>query len=326
MKALKVTGKILAGLSIVIGAVLLYIRLVLPDTGPPPEIRIERTLDRIERGKYLANHVMVCMDCHSTRDWSRYAGPMLPGGYGGGGEAFTPEMGFPGRFFSPNITPYALQDWTDGEILRAVTGGVNKEGKALFPVMAYHRFGQLDREDIYSIIAYIRELPAVEHDVPASEPDFPVSFLINTMPKRATFTKRPAPDNLVAYGKYLVNAAGCVDCHSQTSKGEVIPGTEFGGGTEFRSAGGTMRSPNITMHRETGIGNWTKADFVKRFKAYADSTYQAPRLGSGDVNTPMPWSMYAGMKEQDLEAIYAYLCSIRPSNHQVARVRKSTLR
>jgi len=321
MKALKITGKILAGLLVLVAAAMIYVKAAMPNTGAALDIKIERTAARVERGKYLANHVTVCMDCHSTRDWSRYAGP-LSGGLGAGGEAFTQEMGFPGKFYAPNITPYTLAGWTDGEIFRAVTTGVNKDGKALFPVMGYHRFGQLDKEDIYAVIAYIRELPAVKKDVPESEPDFPVNFIINTMPKEASLTSLPSETDQVAYGKYLITATGCVDCHSKTEKGSVVPGTEFGGGMEFSSPNGVMRSPNITMHKQTGIGNWTKEAFVARFKAYADSSYVSPKVAPGDLNTPMPWTMYAGMNQQDIEAIYAYLNTVEPIDHQVVRMEK----
>ncbi|SDF71707.1 Cytochrome c [Dyadobacter soli] len=321
MKALKLIGKILAGLLVIVAAGIIYVKAALPDTGPAPDLKIERTPARVERGKYLANHVTVCMDCHSTRDWSQYAGPLV-GALGGGGEEFTQEMGFPGKFYAPNITPYALAGWTDGEIFRAVTTGVNKSGKALFPVMGYHRFGQLDKEDIYSVIAYIRGLPPVEKTNPQSEPDFPVSILINTMPHEASFTTRPAETDQVAYGKYLITATGCVECHSKTDKGSVIPGTEFGGGMEFRSPNGVVRSPNITLHKETGIGNWTKEAFVARFKAYTDSNYVSPKVAPGDLNTPMPWVMYAGMKEQDLAAIFTYLATVKPIEHQVVRFEK----
>ncbi|MCE7065045.1 cytochrome c [Dyadobacter sp. CY326] len=321
MKALKSLGKVFAGLLVLIAAAMIYVKAALPNTGAAPDIKIERTAARLERGKYLANHVSVCMDCHSTRDWSRYAGP-LSGDFGAGGEAFTQDMGFPGKFYARNITPYALASWTDGEIFRAVTTGVSKDGKALFPVMAYHRFGQLDQEDVYSIIAYIRELKPVKKDIPEAEPDFPVNFIINTMPQKATFTTRPSETDQVAYGKYLITATGCVDCHSKTDKGSVIPGTEFGGGMEFAGPTGIMRSPNITSHKETGIGNWTKDVFVARFKGYADSSYVSPKLAPGDVNTPMPWTMYAGMKEQDLAAIFAYLGTVKPIENQVVRVEK----
>jgi len=321
MKALKVMGKVIAGLAVLLVLAMVYVKVFLPDTGPAPDMKIKRTAARIERGKYLANHVTVCMDCHSSRDWTRYAGP-LAGGFGGGGEAFTKDMGFPGNFYAPNITSYGLGDWTDGEIYRAVTTGVNKSGKALFPVMAYHRFGQLDQEDIFSVISYIRELPEVKNDVPESEADFPVNFLINTMPQPASLTKRPSEKDQIAYGKYLITATGCVDCHSKTEKGSVIAGTEFGGGMEFASPHGVTRSPNITMHKKTGIGNWTKEAFVARFKAYADSSYVSPILARGELNTPMPWTMYSGMKEDDLGAIFAYLNTVKPIENQVVRMEK----
>ena len=324
MKALKIVGKIFAGLAIVIVAAIIYVKAALPNTGPAPELKIEKTVARVERGEYLANHVTVCMDCHSTRDWSQYAGP-LAGEFGGGGEAFTQEMGFPGKFYAPNITPYTLASWTDGEIFRAVTTGVNKSGKALFPVMGYHRFGQLDKEDIYSIIAYIRDLQPVKKDVPQSEPDFPVNILINTMPQEAAFTTRPSETDQVAYGKYLITATGCVDCHSKTDKGKVIPGTEFGGGMEFKGPNGIMRSPNITMHKETGIGNWTKDVFVSHFRAYTDSSYVSRKVAAGDLNTPMPWTMYGGMKEEDLSAIFAYLNTVQPIEHKVIVSEKMTI-
>ncbi|WP_159470163.1 c-type cytochrome [Dyadobacter sp. 3J3] len=320
MKVLKITGKILAGLVFIIAAGIIYVKAALPNTGPAPVIKIERTAARIERGKYLANHVTVCMDCHSTRDWSQYAGP-LTGALGGGGEEFNQTMGFPGKFYAPNITPYTLASWTDGEIFRAVTTGVNKSGKALFPVMAYHRFGQLDKEDIYSVIAYIRELPPLKKEIPKSEPDFPVNILINTMPQKASFENRPSETDQLAYGKYLITATGCVDCHSKTEKGSVIPGTEFGGGMEFAGPNGIIRSPNITMHK-TGIGNWTKEAFVSRFKAYTDSSYVPHQVTADEINTPMPWVMYSGMKEQDIAAIYTYLSTVKPIDHQVVRMEK----
>ena len=300
-----------------------YVKLALPNVGDAPELTVERTPARIERGKYLANHVNVCMDCHSKRDWKRYSGPMASEGIGGGGEVFNRDMGFPGNFYAPNITPYALFNWSDGEILRAITAGVDRKGKPLFPVMGYHRFGKMDQEDIFSIIAYLRTLASVKHDVPESEPDFPVSLLMHLMPERATYQQIPDKSDSVAYGAYLANATGCVECHSQTDKGAVIKGTEYGGGMEFSQPAGIVRSPNITKDRETGIGNWTKQAFVARFKLYADANYQAPVLTPNDLNTPMPWTMYAGMENSDLEAIYDYLQTIAPIRHAVKREEKT---
>ncbi|MXV52905.1 cytochrome C [Pedobacter sp. HMF7647] len=323
MKILKVLACVLAFVVLLAFAAGGYVYYALPNTGKPADVTIEATSQRIERGKYLANHVTVCMDCHSSRDWSLYGGPMKEGNFGGGGEVFDALKGFPGNFYASNITPFALGKWTDGEVLRAITTGVSKNGKALFPVMGYHRFGRMDQEDVYSIIAYIRTLQPVSNNVPVSKADFPVSVLINTFPQKADFQKIPSEFDTVSYGGYLVNAAGCVDCHSKTDKGNIIPGTEFGGGMEFKQPGGVMRSPNITFDKGTGIGGWSAENFVSRFRAYADSNYHPTRLKLSDVNTPMPWKMYGGMKASDLQAIYVYLKTLTPMKNAVVRIEKS---
>lgn len=323
MKALKVAGIILLILMAIIFATGTYVKVALPNTGPAPEIKIERTAQRIQRGDYLANHVAVCMDCHSSRNYSLYAGPMAPGNFGGGGEKFDQQMGFPGVFYAPNITPYALKGWTDGEVFRAITTGVSKNGKALFPLMPWSHVGQMDQEDVYSIIAYLRTLPEVKKDNPVSQPDFPVNFIVNTMPHAAHFNSIPQESDTLKYGAYLVNAAGCVDCHSQKDHGSIIKGTEFSGGMEFKQPAGIARSANITPDKTTGIGNWSRDAFVQRFKVLDGKAAQAAKLSPGDLNTPMPWYMYSGMKTSDLQAIYAYLKSIHPIKHQVNKFEKN---
>lgn len=140
-------NKILKVLLAVIGFVLLililastYLIYFLPNVGPAPTLTVDSSAERIERGKYLANHVTVCMDCHSTRDWTRFSAPLAVD-LEAGGELFSTDMGFPGTTYSPNITPHSLNEWTDGEIFRAITSGVNKDGKAMFSVMPYHNYG-----------------------------------------------------------------------------------------------------------------------------------------------------------------------------------------
>jgi len=319
MKVLKVVALLVCIFALLLIAGGTYIKLALPDTGTPPDIKVKRTPERIENGKYLANHVAVCMDCHSKRDWGLFAGPMMDTEIGAGGEVFNQQMGFPGSFYAANITPAALGDWTDGDIFHAVTTGVSKDGSALFPIMASQRFGKMDREDIYDIIAYLRSLDPVNKLIPESVADFPVNFLINTMPQKASFNKKPNPADTLRYGAYLVNAAGCVDCHSKTDKGSVIPGTEFGGGMEFKQAAGTLRSPNITADGTSGLGSWTKEQFVKRFKTYASPNYKEVRVAKNEMNTPMPWAMYGGMKDSDLEAIYFFFKQSKPIKNKVIR-------
>lgn len=309
--------------SLVIG-VLSYIKIALPNVGPPPELRIEATPEKIERGKYLANNVAVCVACHSERDWSQFAAPTVAGTEGGGGETF--DIGI-GQYHSRNITPSTLGDWTDGEIFRAITCGVDKNGEALFPLMPYDNYRKMDKEDIYAIIAYIKTLPVINGGITtASNSNFPMNFIINTIPQKPTFQPIPDKSNQVAYGEYLTTMASCVHCHTpQDEQGQFIEEMNFAGGMEFPiPTGGTVRSSNITPHK-TGIGSWTKESFIARFKAYTDSSYVPQKTKEGDFNTTMPWTNYAGMSEEDLGAIYTYLQSLKPIEHIVERFEKESI-
>jgi mono/diheme cytochrome c family protein len=294
-----------------------YVKIALPNVGPAPEIRLDKTKEQIERGKYLANSVCACVDCHSSRDWKKFAGPIIPGTMGMGGEAFTQEFGFPGKFYARNITPFGLSSWTDGEIYRAITSGVSKDGHAFFPVMPYLNYGKMAEEDIKAIIAYLRSLKSIESTIPESVPDFPMNIILNTIPKKANPTPVPSKTDILKYGEYITNAASCIECHTKQEKGEKLKGMEFAGGFEFKLPNGKVVSPNITPH-ETGIKDWTKTAFVNRFKAYADSSYQPHEVENG-MQTVMPWMMYANMTEEDLGAIYDYLRTVAPVNNTVTR-------
>ena len=308
-----ILGVLVIGLAVVIG----YVKVALPNTGAPPDLKVQITPERVQRGEYLANHVAVCMDCHSQRDWSVYGAPLKKETFGSGGEKFSHEVGFPGTVYSRNITPAGLKDWTDGEIFRAITSGEDKHGRPLFPLMPYPHYGQTDPEDILSIIAYIRTLPAIQHQVPGHELDFPLNILVNTMPSKAAMAKKPDSNNITAYGKYLVLMSGCVECHSKIEKGKVVAGTEFGGGRTFDFPNGTVvTAPNITFDKATGIGNWDRNLFIRKFSQYTDSGYTFRQLASSDFNTPMPWLMYSGMRKSDLAAIYAYLGTVTPIHNE----------
>ena len=117
---------------------------------PPKDIVIEATPERIARGNYLANNVTGCMSCHSGTDPS-YFGRGLPikGKEGAGGFHIEGKMGPMGsmNIYTSNITPAALGNWTDGELLRAITAGVNNKGEPLFPIMPYESYHNMDEED-----------------------------------------------------------------------------------------------------------------------------------------------------------------------------------
>lgn len=294
-----------------------YLKTAFPKVSPAPELKVELTPENIERGKYLANNVAVCIDCHSTRDWNYLTGPIIEGTEGKGGEYFPREFGFPGNFYSKNITPAALGNWTDGEIYRAIVSGVSKDGNAMFPVMPYHSYGKLDKSDILAVVAYLRTLKPIENEIKLSEADFPFSLILNTIPKDPEHQSRPDTSDVLNYGKYLFTAAACNECHTKEDKGEDLPGMESAGGFEFPLPGGIVRSANITPDHKTGIGSWTKEMFIGKFKYY--SSPEAKKIKSTGYNTIMPWTMYAGMSESDLGAIYTYLQSIKPVENEIIK-------
>lgn len=320
-RILRILGILLLVVVVLATGAITYITQALPDIDVPESLKVEITPERVERGAYLANSICACMDCHSTRDWSKFSGPLVPGTLGAGGERFDERMGFPGSFISPNITPFSLDGWSDGELYRAITSGVSKDGHALFPVMPYPNYGTMATEDIHSIIAYLRSLPAVESSPAASEPAFPMNIIIHTMPKAEAPGVRPDGSDPVALGRYIANAAACGDCHTRSEKGRKV-GPEFGGGFEFPFPDGSvLRSPNITPSSNGGIGPWSREQFIARFKAAADSSY-APHVvdpAKAALQTVMPWMMYAGMTEQDLGALYDYLRTVPAVDGTVER-------
>jgi cytochrome c2 len=319
-KVFKITGYTLLVIVLVIVGLVSYVKIALPDVGPAPEFKVAATHEQVERGRYLANSVTPCLDCHSTRDWSKFGGPIMEGTLGKGGEKFDQQFGFPGAYFSRNITPKGISHYTDGELFRVITTGVTKDGRAMFPVMPYMYFGRMDPEDIKCIIAYLRTLAPIDNNIPESVSDFPMNIIINTIPHKAVPAKRPDTSDHLAYGAYLVNACACMECHTKENKGQIIPELAFQGGREFKFPDGSVvRSANITPSTASGIGNWNVDAFVNRFKTYADSGYKPQPVKPGDFNSIMPWLIYCNMTRTDLAAIYTYLHSLPAKENSVEK-------
>jgi mono/diheme cytochrome c family protein len=110
---------------------------------------------------------------------------------------------------------------------------------------------------------------------------------------------QPTGDALLARGEYLTEAADCVACH--TAPG----GRPFAGGRAFQLPFGTIYAPNITPDRETGLGAWSDAEFVR-----------AVRRGVGrhgeDLYPAFPYTSYSLISDDDALAIRAYLANLAP--------------
>jgi hypothetical protein len=290
-----------------------------PSLRPASTETIERTPTRIARGDYLVNNVLLCMDCHSGRSMDRYTFPPTGNNLGGGGSLCWDEnmKGMEGfTLCAPNITPDAetgIGNWTDGEIMRAVREGVNKDGKALFGLMPYTYYASLSEEDIRSVVSYLRTLAPVKNKVPERVLPGPLNLIVKLMPKPlAGDVAHPDENDSVAWGKYLTTVGNCRNCHTPVDdKHRPLPGLEFSGGLEFaHKVFGTVMTANLTPH-ETGMGSRTREQFIAMFKAFASPEAQEMKV-EPTANTLMPWLSFAKMSEKDLGAIYDYLKTVPP--------------
>ncbi len=323
-KVLKIFGWLLVVVVVLVLAGLAFVLLRFPKTADPPQVTVEATPERLERGAYMFHSVVVCGYCHSDVDARGQYVWVVPGTEGQGGRVF--DLGEGGVLYARNITPAAIGEWTDGQLIRALRDGVNAKGGALFPIMPYHAYRDLAEEDIYSIVAYVRSLPPRQNDVPRRDLAFPLSLIVRFMPSPSPWpppmTASPDTTDMVARGRYL--AAFCGACHTPTDdRGTPLPGMELAGGGGFPERGWIAHPANLTPDSATGLGRWSREDFIRRFKSLETSGPPAPSP-EDEPRSPMPWLQFATMRESDLGAIYDYLRTVKPVSNRVEKYSRVT--
>jgi mono/diheme cytochrome c family protein len=112
-----------------------------------------------------------------------------------------------------------------------------------------------------------------------------------------------AKASLVERGAYLARAADCMACHTKPG------GKDFAGGLGFKLPFGTLYATNITPDKETGIGNYSDADFL-------NAVHRGIRRDGARLYPAMPYASYAYMTDADALAIKAYLFSLSPVHEQ----------
>ena len=281
----------------------------------------------IARGDYLANHVAACIHCHSQRDFNKFSGPVIPGSEGGGGFVFDNKIAdfIPGVLYGKNITPdneTGIGTWTDDEILRAVTQGIRKNGDTLFPLMPYANFNRMAKDDLLSIIAYLRTLKPIKNKIPDRQLMIPISMAYPGPALQASVdgNVRPPESETVKYGEYLITAADCMGCHTAFVKGKPDFSLAFAGGNLFTFPGFKVNSSNITSDSATGLGTWTEERFLTKFTVCREEA--GYNFNPGMQNTVMPITEFAGMTDADLKAIYAYLKTVKPVVRSVEKYPK----
>lgn len=104
-------------------------------------------------------------------------------------------------------------------------------------------------------------------------------------------------------GQYVVQAAGCVGCHTDNKSGAV----PFAGGRALETPFGIFYGPNITPDPQTGLGKWTEADFKRAIR-------QGERPDGSHYFPAFPYPSFTGMADSDIRDAWAYLRSLPPSN------------
>ncbi|HEX2216646.1 MAG TPA: cytochrome c [Xanthobacteraceae bacterium] len=140
----------------------------------------------VERGKYLVSFAG-CIDCHTPGYF--FGKPDMARLLGGSEVGF--ELPGLGVFHGPNLTPdkeTGLGDWSEEEIITAMTKGERPDGRILAPIMPWHQLANLTPEDAKSIAAYLKSLPAVKNKVPGpfGPTEKPTSFVMKIVPPEGT--------------------------------------------------------------------------------------------------------------------------------------------
>lgn len=206
-----------------------------------------------------------------------------------------------GKVALSNITSdeeTGIGGWTDQEIIDAIRLGQRPDGRQLFPIMPYMAFSGMSDQDVQDLVAYLRTVPPVKNQVPATELTAPMPPFQPPAPAPAV-----APTEGTARGAYLVNTiALCGDCHTPRNPDGSPDMSRFLAGG-FHPEFGLV--PNITPDEETGIGSWSE----EQLAAFM-STARKP---DGTLATGMLFLVEGGYKEitpQDAQAMAAYLKSI----------------
>jgi len=290
------------------------------DTNPAP---FAHTPEQIARGKYLVDAVTACGACHTGRASGLLTDKEDERLYLAGGNTLEDEGNF--KLYVPNLTGDAktgLGNWSDDRIARAIRDGVDDDGDLLFPVMPYPAYQHMSDEDVRAMVAYLRTVPAVRQERPPFDRDIP--FMASMAMKLGLLHHAPAKDvrapdrkDRVGYGKYVMYLGHCEECHALGSRGaKGEDDKEFMGGSDkpFTTRGvGKVWATNLTPDREFGIGRFSDAQ-VKHALRTGERLEDA-RPMAYPMSSYIPH--FAAISDEDLDALVAYLRSLRPVHKQV---------
>ena len=120
-----------------------------------------------------------------------------------------------------------------------------------------------------------------------------------------------AQSALVKRGDYLVNGLlTCGNCHTPKGPTGDIMDKAFSGFLEFDEPPFKVTAPNITQDKETGIGTWSAADIRKLLRT-------GVRPNGVTIATIMPTGFYDIITKKDMDAIVAYVQTLKPIKNKM---------
>ena len=291
MKFIRILGKLLLVLAVV-GAIalgLVYWRtntvLAQHIDVDEPALAIPTDAEAIARGEHLAI-TRGCPECHAADLGGRVLVDKFP----------------IGRLAAPNLTQGkgGVGPLDAVRMERAIRHGLGQGGRLLL-YMPTTDYSSLSDADVADLMAYVGTRPAVDREMlpPVAGPLLRVLFLLDKAPlvyalkvdHHAAHVSVVAAAATAEYGHYV--ARGCTGCHGEHFSGGHVPGTP----PDFPDAA------NITP---SGIGKWTKADFVAAIQ-------HGKRPDGRMLNTFMPWKAFASMTDTEIDALWAFLQTLPPA-------------
>jgi mono/diheme cytochrome c family protein len=251
---------------------------------PAAAVAIPTDATAVSRGEHLVLSVGACITCHAPDMGGSVYADMGPVGVVAGRNLTRGRGGIGGQF-------------TDADWVRAIRYGLRADGTSLImmPSEVYTRFTDAD---LGAIVAYLKQLPPVDREVPESRFGLLGRALLATgkmtiLAAPKTFHEGTAasapPEVSVGYGRYLADVSGCHGCHGPGLSGGHVDGPDD-----------LPPAANLTP---AGLGRWTEADFVRAIR-------QGRRPDGSAVNEFMPWRSYAAMTDRELQALWLYLRSV----------------
>jgi mono/diheme cytochrome c family protein len=252
----------------------------------------------LERGTYLMHSIVACGNCHTPK------GPQgdVPGMELAGGVDFQEDVF---TAVAPNITPDAetgIGKWTDAQIIAAIREGKRPDGTIIGPPMPIALYRGMVDDDVKAIVAYLRSVKPIANKVAKSQYKIPLPPSYGPPVTSVALVSRA---DKVAYGEYLASSLGhCVECHSTPGANGAPDFVNHtgGGGMHFNGPWGVSYAANITP---AALGKYSDEDIK-------NAITKGVRPDGSRLMPPMAYAYYRNIAPADLDAIVAYLRTLKP--------------